>query len=148
MSDLALKLTADGNYDLDFDGHDLVLSDSLQNAVVMSLMEYDREAKPKSAEIGNVFGGWWGNALESYNIGSKVWLCLSKGISETAIRDACDAIRESLKWMLDDGVATSVEASGKRNVADYYRVDFSIEIKRPDGTVEPYQWQLNWRASA
>lgn len=148
MSDLALKQTSNLNYDLDFDGHDLVLSESLGNSVVMSLMEFDREKKPKSAEIDTVFGGWWGNALESYNLGSKLWLSLREGITETSLRNACDAVKDALKWMLDDGVAKSVEATAKRNSSDPYLVEFTVTITKPDGSEEPYQWQVNWRATA
>ncbi|MBQ0167765.1 MAG: phage GP46 family protein, partial [Treponema sp.] len=117
-------------------------------SVVMSLMEFDREKKPKSAEIGTVFGGWWGNALESYNLGSKLWLSLRECITETSLRNACDAVKDALKWMLDDGVAKSVEATAKRVSSDPYLVEFTVTIKKPDGSEEPYQWQVNWRATA
>ena len=146
MSDLALQMTKNLDYDLVFDGRDLVLSNSLTNSVVISTLVEDRESMPTSADINTVRGGWWGDSLESYHLGSKLWTLLRHGITPSVLKKAAEHVKKALKWMLDDGIAKAVEVSAVQS-SQAYRIDLEIKIEKPDGSVEPYKWQVNWRAT-
>ena len=150
MSDLALYRRSDGNFDLDFDESkgDLLTSESLENAVVMSIGTYARERK-----LGNVanlkpcFGGWWGDAIdEKGNLGGYLYEAFSGKLDDSTARDVGNLVAEALQWMIDDGIVKSVECSAV--VADAEHISLSVTITKPDGSQEnPFVYELKWKAT-
>ena len=150
MSDLALYRRSDGNFDLDFDESkgDLLTSESLENAVVMSIGTYARERK-----LGNVanlkpcFGGWWGDALdEKGNLGGYLYEAFSGKLDDSTARDVENLVAESLQWLIDDGVAKTVDCEAA--VVDREYISLSVTITKPDGSQEnPFVYELKWKAT-
>lgn len=149
MSDLALYRREDGYYDLDFDGAvgDLLTSDSLENAVVISIGTYARERKlGKVANLKPVIGGWWGDALsEKGNLGGYLYEAFPGKLTEVTARSVENLISEALSWMVDDGVAKSV--SCKAEVADEETMNVTVTIQRPDGGDNAYAYEIKWMAT-
>lgn len=147
MSDFALK-RVDGIFDLDFDGQDLVLSDSLRESVLVSLMVNGRESYPEGvAVLQPVDGGWWANASEDVAIGSMLWTLQRRKLDDNAVDDAKAYAEKALQWMIDDKVAKSVNVSVTRNVSDVSRLDFLVVVERPDGTGEEIRFDYLWQST-
>ena len=147
MSDLALYRRSSGDFDLAFDEvkGDLLTSDSLENAVVISIGTYARERKlGKVANLKPNVGGWWGDALdEKGNLGGYLYEAFPGKLTEVTARSVENLISEALSWMVDDGVAKSVscvvEIDGEQ------RMNVNILIEKSDGEKdESFLYELNW----
>ena len=149
MSDLALFRRSSGDFDLAFDEAegDLLTSDSLENAVVISIGTYARERKlGKVANLKPVIGGWWGDALsEKGNLGGYLYEAFPGKLTEVTARSVENLVNESLAWMVEDGVAKSV--SCKAEVADEETMNITVIIERPDGGDNAYAYEIKWMAT-
>jgi phage gp46-like protein len=108
-ADLALNATA----------NDLLTDSGLTTSIIISLFT-DRQADPGDAipDGSTDPRGWWGDTaflqpgdVAKYPIGSKLWL-LDRALQtpETLTR-ATTYAKQALQWLIDDGVAGSVEAT-------------------------------------
>lgn len=149
MSDLALYRREDGCYDLDFDGAvgDLLTTNTLENAIVISIGTYARERKlGKVANLKPVIGGWWGDALsEKGNLGGYLYEAFPGKLTEVTARSVENLVNESLVWMVGDGVAKSV--SCKTEIADEKTMNVTVTIERPDGGDNAYAYEIKWMAT-
>lgn len=149
MSDLALYRREDGCYDLDFNGAvgDLLTTNTLENAVVISIGTYARERKlGKVANLKPVIGGWWGDALdEKGNLGGYLYEAFPGKLTEVTAQSVENLISEALSWMVEDGVAKSVGC--KAEVADEETMNVTITIQRPDGNDDAYAYEIKWMAT-
>ncbi|AUH51212.1 hypothetical protein CXB49_10520 [Chromobacterium sp. ATCC 53434] len=91
-----------------------LFADPIDSAIVLSLfcdaraLPDDRQADPR---------GWWGDVLADVPYdrwGSRLWLLAqrAKNTPQT-LRDAAHYAREALQWMVDDGVARSLDVSAR-----------------------------------
>lgn len=144
MSDLALKQTNELLFDLDFNGSDLALSDSMQGAVALSLGCFIRSGVTGVANLANQLGGWWGNALNELPMGSEIWKLFSRKVDAKTADEAAKIAEKSLAWMVTDGVAKSIEVTGE---AYKTGVNLSVRVNKPDGTDDTFVYQVNWEAS-
>lgn len=150
MSDLALFRRSDGNFDLDFDKSrgDLLMSDSLENAVTISIGTYSRERKlGRNANLKPCLGGWWGDALDDNGILGGYLYEAFPGKLNTATAKSVEAlVKEALQWMIDDGVAGSMECSA--SVVNDEFISLSVTLTRPNGEQEnPFIYELKWMAT-
>ena len=149
MSDLALYRRSDGNFDLAFDegGGDLLTSDSLENAVVISIGTYARERYlGKSANLKPLIGGWWGDSLdEKGTLGGYLYEAFPGKLTGVTARSVENLISEALSWMVEDGVAKSVGC--KAEVADEETMNITVTIHRPDGNDDAYAYEIKWMAT-
>ena len=149
MSDLALYRRSSGDFDLAFDEvkGDLLTSDSLENAVVISIGTYARERK--LGEVANLkpnVGGWWGDALdEKGNLGGYLYEAFPGKLTDVTARSVENLVNESLAWMVEDGVAKSVGC--KAEIADEETMNVTITIQRPDGGDNAYAYEIKWMAT-
>lgn len=149
MSDLAIYRREDGDFDLQFDAGrgDLLVTDSLENAVAISIGTYARERN-----LGNVanltpnIGGWFGDALdEEGTLGGYLYEAFPGKLTEETARSVENLAAEALKWMVDDGVAKSVSCVA--GIADNMMLDLTVIIERPEGDSEAFLFELNWSAT-
>ena len=118
--------------DLAIQGGQPTMSSGIENAVYLSLM---------------VEPNWWGNDIDPANpgvIGSYNFLPLTKGQKLTAslLGTVEEAIKADLKWMLDDGVASSVDVDTEIQNVTWLAVKMTITA--PDDSVSTVRWKLNW----
>lgn len=147
MTDIALIW--DGtSADIAIEHGDLVLDDGLTTATVVSLFT-DRRARADDvlpADDGDR-RGWPGDAWAEVigdQIGSRLWLLgREKELAET-LRRARDYGREAMAWMIDDGIAASVDvtATAKRRGV----LGLAVTINRRDGGTENHQFDVLWEA--
>lgn len=147
MSDLRLEKTTTQDFDLVFENGDLALSDSLAMSIVLSIECWCRSDEPDgSAVIDPSIGGWWADALNERPIGSKLWTLFRRKLDDVTISDAEKLVSDSLQWLIDDGVAKSVNVDAKigndRNTAV-----FAVSVERPDGEKDEFKFYSNWEAS-
>ncbi|QNO00914.1 tail protein [Serratia phage vB_SspM_BZS1] len=85
---------------------DLVSGDDLQTAIIISLFT-DRVARDDDDIDGDDRRGWWGDADEENDIGSRLWLLRRQKLTQSVAQKAEDYSREALQWLVDDGVVSS-----------------------------------------
>ena len=150
MSDLALYRRSDGNFDLDFDKSrgDLLMSDSLENAVAISIGTYARERKlGRNANLKPCLSGWWGDALDDNGIlGGYLYEAFPRKLNTATAKSVEALVKETLQWMVDDGIANSVECSA--SVVNDEFISLSVTLTRPNGNQEnPFMYELKWKAT-
>ncbi|WP_200410765.1 phage GP46 family protein, partial [Komagataeibacter oboediens] len=127
---------------------DLALDNPLKSAVMVSLFT-DRVAPQQPTSDDTAVGiqsptgptgaasadrrGWWGDAFADRPIGSRLWqLRRAVKVGTRAIpREIEDICSEALQWLVDDGVATSVDISAWWNPTVRTMAEFSITITEP-----------------
>lgn len=121
--------------------------DGIKSALAVSFFTDRRQPfsgnEPKAPDDRR---GWWGDTtLEPGDrIGSRLWmLARSPMISKRIIPDAEAMLKESYKWMLEDGVVDSMKISVSR--LDNYTLGFSITVKKPNDT-KTSKYDFLWRA--
>lgn len=140
-----------GALDLALLDGDLATDNGLRTAVALSLL-CDRRAEPDDV-LPDSFGfdggdrrGWWADAIadrDGDKWGSRLWLLNREKILPEVRRRAEAYAAESLAWLLDDGVATEVEAIAE--TLDREVLWLLIIIKRGDGTRIADRYQYVWR---
>lgn len=118
----------------------------LENAVIISLFT-DARILEEELPKGDTFrGGWFGDAISDYandRIGSKLWLLERSSNLKDSRNRAEQYARESLEWMLTDGVAESISVRAFISKRD--RIDLDIEIFKPNERSKFFwRFQLFW----
>lgn len=124
-------------------GPDLAAGADLESAVLISLFT-DRRADPDDVipDGTNDPRGWWGDAGQDYAIGSKLWLLDRSKQSEPVRLRAQNYIEDALRWLLDDGVAASVEV-----VTRWQRpalLAAQVTILEPNARTSIFNYQWAW----
>jgi phage gp46-like protein len=152
MSDLALMRRSDGFWDLDFQNSDLVETESLENAVIISIGSYAREKSDAAAVTDPQFGGWFGDdTLDSplASLGGYLYRLHHRVLDSDTCKECETLVTDALQWMIDDGVAASVSCSA--SIIDGENADkvlyFPITITKPSGDTETFKYELNWEAT-
>lgn len=150
MSDLALYRRSDGDFDLAFDKvkGDLCTSESLENAVTVSIGTYARERKlGRNANLKPNIGGWWGDALDDNGtLGGYLYEAYFGKLTPLTAKSVENLVKEALRWMIDDGVAKSIDCSS--DIVDDEFISLSVTIARTDGEREsPFVYELKWKAA-
>jgi phage gp46-like protein len=150
MSDIALVEKQDGSFDLDFDekSKDFVLTNSLYNAVAISIGTYarNRNLKPNSAVLDPQIGGWWADSLDPLGtLGGYLYEAYPGKLSQDTLAKLKDLVVEALQWMIDEGIAKSTDC--EVSLLDEKFVMISVSIEKPNGTTDDYKYELNWMAT-
>lgn len=125
---------------------DLLIGNDLETAVLLSLFT-DRVASPDylpPAGSSPDRHGWWGDTYEPSLLGSRLWqLNRAKKTSATQLlTQAADYCRESLQWLLDDGVAAAVNVQTGWITAD--AIGIKVQITQPGGLAQSFDYQWAW----
>lgn len=107
--------------------NDLVASgDRIARAVVISLFTW-RRAEPSDPVDDDERYGYWGDAYPDMprdRIGSRLWLLRRRSLTAATIQDADRYARESLAWLIEDGIAQAVDVRLVR--ASVTRLDLTV----------------------
>lgn len=145
MSDLALYRRSDGNFDLAFDEDksDLLTTDSLENAVIVSIGSYARERKlGREANLKPCVGGWWGDTIDDKGtLGGYLYEAFPGKLNDDTARSMKKLVEESLEWMVDDGVVKSVSSSA---AVDDGSVTVTVVITANSGDDEMFDYSFKW----
>lgn len=116
------------------------MNDGLSRAVVISLFTWRR------ADTGDVYDGsnqygWWGDTYpveQGDKIGSKLWQLLRRKLTDDVIAEVEEVSRDSLQWMIDDGICSNVDVSVERS--EINRVNISV-VLTVDGKQTRYKFK-------
>lgn len=104
------------------------VTDDLPRAVLISLFTW-RRANPEDDLPANNKYGWWGDSYPTElndRIGSRLWLLSrAKMLPETVAR-AEEYATEALQWLIDDGVADSVQIRAERQTLDTLALQITL----------------------
>jgi phage gp46-like protein len=129
----------------------IVTDELLDTAVLISLFtrrradDDDALPDPRSTDRG----GWWGDSyadIEGDLIGSKLWLLSrSKATSDVLLQAKAYAL-EALQWLIDDGIADSIDVEVERvKLSNGDNVlSFRTDIYKP--TKPASRWSKIWQA--
>lgn len=139
MNDVGLFIV-DGQIGLKIENGDIVGDSSLETAVLISLFS-DQRCSISELPSGHGFRrGWFGDLFSDFStdeIGSKLWLLgREKTTLETLAAVETRSI-EALQWMIEDGVAKSVEASAEYD--ELLRIILTVTITKPDEETNKYR---------
>ena len=110
------------------------ISEPLVRAVINSLFSW-RRAEPADRLPGNQKFGWWGDGtLTIFNDawGSRLWELARSPLTDAIVLRAKGFVEEALAWLLEDGVAQTVEVQAERQGLD--RLAIGCLIVRSDGS--------------
>lgn len=103
--------------------------DELTRAVIISLFSWARARDDDPVEGSRRFGFWGDTYAEAgQETGSRLWLMSREKILADTVEKCRKYAKSALEWMIDDGVADSVDVQAERNGID--RIDMSITISR------------------
>lgn len=116
------------------------MNDSLSRAVVISLFTW------RLADTGDVYDGsnkygWWGDTYPvepGDKIGSKLWQLLRRKLTDDVIAEVEEVSRDSLQWMIDDGICSNVDVTVERS--EINRVNISV-VLTVDGKQTSYKFK-------
>lgn len=107
------------DFDLALQGGDLATDSGLRSAVLVSLFT-DRRAEaddPLPGAPGDTDRrGWWADAwpaVDGDRIGSRLWLLARQKQTVDVLLRAQSYSEEALAWLIDDGVARSVQVEAQ-----------------------------------
>ena len=107
--------------------------DPLTRAVVISLLTHRRADPDDNTDVPM---GWWGDTwpmVANDRYGSKLWLLQRSKLTNALVNTVRTYLRESLQWMLDDGVVSRIDIDIQRTGIN--ELGNSIALWRRDGPV-------------
>jgi len=150
MSDVRLVFNCDDQQcvDVGVACGDLIVGNDLSTAIYLSLFT-DRRASPDDRiPDGTDPRGWWGDAIVGDYMGSRLWLLeRSRNVSET-LRLAQDYAKESLKWLVTDGVIKSFTVTAVAVGSCDKTLLLTVQIYKPDGKTLGWKYRYAWDLSA
>lgn len=120
------------------------LGSPLERAVIISLFTW-RRADPDDKLPGSSKYGWWGDtyaAVKGDRIGSKLWLLMRSKLTNEVLAQAKEYAEESLQWLIEDRVATSVTVEVARGGLD--QLNLKVIIAKPDKSELNLRFQNVW----
>lgn len=147
MSDITTTwIVQTGTGDWSISGGALTSGDDLATAVLISLFT-DRVADASDIlpDGSDDRRGWWGDDGEDVPIGSRLWLLDRSRLTLQVANTARIYMEESLKWLVDDEVASGVKVLTA--IAGNSQLSAIISITRSNGTVVPLKFNWAWRQS-
>lgn len=117
-------------------------TDPLTRAVIISIATW-RRAGPDD-DVDQVMG-WWGDSYPSVQndrIGSRLYQLRREKITNKTPGRVRDMLRESLQWMVDDGVAARVDVAAERTGIS--AIQATITISKSDGTTVSIAFNDLW----
>lgn len=148
--DIGLFLQPDNSIDLVVEGNDLKIDAGLQTAVLISLFTDARADVDEAPAEDSSRRGWWGDVFPSVDgdqTGSKLWLLKREKRTVETLNRAEDYCLEALQWMLDDGVAASIEVTPSWD-PDTGALLLLVLITMPDESRQTFRFKKKWDVEA
>lgn len=109
--------------------------DRLLRSVWISLFSWARDDNVKP------FRGWIGDNF-GVKIGSRLWTINPSKITDDTLRIAKEMCDEALAWMIEDGLAKSVDVIIERDGVD--RINILVTITKNDGKIKEIRFDNIW----
>lgn len=141
--DIKFYYSTGGDIYLDGAIQDVTADEDLETAILISIMS---DCKVNTTELPTTkdrqgLGGWWGDALLGYSVGSKIWTLKDKRINDNLGSLLETYTSEALGWLIQDGFLKSVKPIATRNESYTYIV--STECVKADGSKLKFVYYYN-----
>lgn len=151
--DIGLTQQDDGSFDIAVANGDIVTDEGLETSVILSLFNDARASVddeiPNGSDSVLARRGFWGDELLNLatgSLGSLLWLSSRDKIIEESIQKMTERARSSLQWMVQDGIAKTLDVNTERSDSDPIDVLISGTITRPDNRDASFQFSRIWDA--
>ena len=135
------------NNDIEFIKGKPLIDEGFQTAVFISLFTDARaEDDDNIPDRSNDRRGFWGDAIEDEPLGSRLWLLSRSKINSDTIALIEKYSLEALQWMIDDGIVTLININVEKDIVDRERINWEIELVKPNGITERVSYSSNWTA--
>lgn len=141
--------------DIKLEDEDLVREEGLETSVIMSLFTDRRAQDDDILDDPDDKRGWWGDRLENegddiedyHQIGSRLWVIERASTTNANLQKAKIFIEEALEWMIEDGVASTIEVEVERQGRPENAIlAFKVIITKSDGIIEEYTYDDVWNS--
>lgn len=123
---------------------DLITGNELNTSVLISLFTDRRANGDDKLPDGTDPRGWWADAMDGYKWGSRLWLLeRARNLPET-LRLAEEYAKESLTWLVKDGIAKKVNVSAVAIGSCQNTLGLLVEIYKPDGKSLKWKYRYAW----
>lgn len=146
MTDIALQWLG-SHGDVAMGLTDLVTDDGLETAVLLSLCLDRRAEDDDGVALDEDPRGWWGDSYADVSgdqIGSRLWLLRREKQLPSVASRVQDYASEALAWLVDDGVASSVDVQASWTAPG--QLTLAVQINRPNQPPFIRQYQNVWSA--
>lgn len=142
MNDIGLYYDTEKDlFDLQIENGDLKFDSGLETAVIVSLFSDARVSDEQLPQGATFKRGWFGSKLSNIdqdNIGSRLWTLEREKVLPEVLRKYEDYCREALKWLIEDGIASSIKVQASFNASKQLLGVISIE--EPAGATSRFQF--------
>ncbi|OJA74532.1 hypothetical protein BGV72_24585 [Burkholderia ubonensis] len=135
---------ANARGDWQMNGPMLATGDDLETAILISLFT-DRMAEPNDVIPDGTDDprGWWGDAGETVQIGSRLWLLSRAKQTQETLQRAYDYIVEALQWLIDDGVVAKFDVLVEWTKAS--ELGAQVVAYKQDGSTSASHYSWVWQ---
>ncbi len=143
--DICLTQNADYDFDITVETDDLKTDEGLRTAVIVSLYTDRRVETDELPPEEKSRRGWFGDLFaENVGdlIGSRLWLLKRAKATDETRNLAEDYAQEALQWLIDDGVADSIDISASYDANKALAIE--CIINKPNGEALPFQFESPW----
>lgn len=135
--DIDITPDKDGVFDISVDPEtgDLSLTRGLDTALDVSLFS-DARADASQVQAPQHRRGWLGDVastVEDRKYGSLLWLIQQRRLTTRTVNEVIDYSRGALRWIVEDGLAQSVNVSAQIRREPSPHIELSIVILTNDG---------------
>jgi len=129
-------------FDLIVEQDDFLTDLGLETAIAISLFSDQRITLQEIPDGEVTRKGWWGDMFptaEGDKIGSKLWIYRRRKRTNETRLAIIQAAKDSLAWLIEDGVAKSVVVNGEffgENALG--QIGLTIDIERSNGPAAKY----------
>ena len=146
MKEIAILQNSDYEFDIQVEIDDLTSEEGLRTAIIISLFS-DRRVETEELPIEEKSRrGWFGDLFAENSgdlIGSRLWLLKRAKATEENRNLAEDYAQEALQWLIDDGIASSVDVSA--NYDSNKALALTCVLTKPNGDAIPFQFEKFWQ---
>ncbi|MCE2001476.1 phage GP46 family protein [Enterobacter asburiae] len=121
----------------------LASGEALQTAILISLFT-DRLARADDRYEGDDRRGWWGDAGETRQLGSRLWLLRREKLTPEVAMRAEEYAREALAWLTEDGVISEVIPAAYITLPD--RLNLIIRYVSPGRDWQAFGFYWIWES--
>jgi phage gp46-like protein len=124
---------------------------ALQAAVWVSLFtDALADAGDMTPDLGSDRRGWWADAglAPAQRMGSLIWLHMREKRTETVRLAIENAARDSLQWLVDDGVAADVDVTATWINEPRDALRLVVTLSEPNGVRRDWKTDLVWAGIA
>ena len=133
MPDIQLRPDDNGIYDITITNGDLTADDGLETSLIVSLLS-DARADDSQVPQPESQRGWIGDLVApvpGYQYGSLLWLLEQSRLTQETLAMAENNARAALNWMVEDGLAQSIDVIASRKNGSLI---LDIAVISPDGS--------------